>query len=412
MNERPKRAIRGDRTRGTRARMLAAAASIVSLALVGTVGAAGAMAAPRADYPSWSDVQKAKRSEAAAKSQLAKINRQLAQSKILVERTQRDAEMKGNAFAEAQMAYDEQAIITENIQAQHDAAQAEADKAKSESTKLITNLAKQGGGDMTATMLGDSDGAAGYLYRIGAMQKVSERSDAVYQRALRLQNTAKGLAEQAKVAEEKLDELKKDAERKFKIAQAAAAEAADQLAAQEEAKAKAESLVAFLKGKRQKTEADYKKGLQEKWGSGAGGEVSASGWARPATGYISSNFGNRYHPIYKVWKLHSGVDLAGQGCGAPIHAAHAGVVTYAGWYSDLGNYVVIDHLNGTTTGYAHIQEGGIGVRVGQEVGPGQKIAKVGTTGGSTGCHLHFMVRVNGNLTDPVPFMRARGITLG
>lgn len=132
MNERPKRTIRGDRTRGTRARMLAAAASIVSLALVGTVGAAGAMAAPRADYPSWSDVQKAKRSEAAAKSQLAKINRQLAQSKILVERTQRDAEMKGNAFAEAQMAYDEQAIITENIQAQHDAAQAEADKAKSE----------------------------------------------------------------------------------------------------------------------------------------------------------------------------------------------------------------------------------------------------------------------------------------
>jgi len=64
------------------------------------------------------------------------------------------------------------------------------------------------------------------------------------------------------------------------------------------------------------------------------------------------------------------------------------------------------------TGYAHIVAGGTLVTIGQYVGPGQLIAKVGSTGGSTGCHLHFIVRINGALTDPLPFMRDRGVTLG
>jgi murein DD-endopeptidase MepM/ murein hydrolase activator NlpD len=100
------------------------------------------------------------------------------------------------------------------------------------------------------------------------------------------------------------------------------------------------------------------------------------------------------------------------GCGATIRAAHAGTVTYAGWSGSWGYYVAIDHGDGTGSGYAHIQAGGIGVRIGQEVSPGQPIAKVGTTGASTGCHLHFIVRVRGQVVDPVPFMRNQGITLG
>ncbi len=79
----------------------------------------------------------------------------------------------------------------------------------------------------------------------------------------------------------------------------------------------------------------------------------------------------------------------------------------------VGYYVAIDHQDGTGTGYAHIQAGQIGVRIGQQVSPGQPIARVGSTGQSTGCHLHFIVRVNGNedLTDPVPFLRSQGIVL-
>ena len=73
---------------------------------------------------------------------------------------------------------------------------------------------------------------------------------------------------------------------------------------------------------------------------------------------------------------------------------------------------MINHGNGLTTGYAHILNGGIRVGYGQEVSAGQTIAVVGSTGASNGCHLHFEVRTNGNAIDAVPFMRARGASLG
>src|SRR5690606_15813618 len=126
-------------------------------------------------------------------------------------------------------------------------------------------------------------------------------------------------------------------------------------------------------------------------GSGAAGEVSESGWARPAGGWISSNFGWRIDPINGSSAYHTGVDLANP-CSTPIYAAHGGTVVYAGWYGSWGNYIRIEHGDGTNSGYAHIIDGGIGVHIGQEVGPGQLIAKVGSTGYSTGCHLHFIIR--------------------
>jgi murein DD-endopeptidase MepM/ murein hydrolase activator NlpD len=73
---------------------------------------------------------------------------------------------------------------------------------------------------------------------------------------------------------------------------------------------------------------------------------------------------------------------------------------------------LIDHGNGIQTGYAHIQPAGILVSVGQDVSAGANIARVGTTGGSSGCHLHFEVRVDGSRVDPEPLMSARGIHLG
>ena len=119
----------------------------------------------------------------------------------------------------------------------------------------------------------------------------------------------------------------------------------------------------------------------------------------------------RFDPYYKRWQLHSGQDIAAA-CGKPIYAAHAGTVTYAGPNGGLGNYVQIDHGGGVSTGYGHMINGGIMVRVGQQVGPGQQIGHVGTTGASVGCHVHFLLRINGVLTDPLSFMRDRGITLG
>jgi len=371
-----------------------------------------AIAAPAADFPSWSDVQAAKRDEASARAQLKTLNANIAAAQQEVDRTQAEAEARGTAYAEAQQAYDEQSMITLNVKSQAEAAQAEADQARLESRQLIANLAKQGGGgDLTAGLLGDTGGAEGYLYRIGTMQKVTQHSDAVYANAVQLQKTATSLAEQELIEEAKLEELKADAQAKFELAQEAAIAAQQQYDALQEAKAKAEALVAFLTDRREVTERDYQEGLRQKWGSGAAGEVSATGWARPAAGRITSNFGWRIDPINGSRAYHSGVDLAG-GCGIPIYAAHAGTVVYAGWYGTWGNYIRIEHGNGYNTGYAHIMPGGIGVHIGQEVGPGQLIARVGTTGHSTGCHLHFIVRSGETLIDPVPFMRNQGITLG
>ncbi len=123
-------------------------------------------------------------------------------------------------------------------------------------------------------------------------------------------------------------------------------------------------------------------------------------WPLPGSYTITSPFGNRLHPILKVYKLHTGVDIAGNNCnGKPVVAAADGTVIVAKYNSAYGNYVVIDHGGGITTLYAHSSK--LLVSVGQKVKAGQQIMKVGTTGYSTGPHLHFEVRENGNYVDPI-----------
>ncbi|MEJ1230911.1 MAG: M23 family metallopeptidase [Galbitalea sp.] len=97
---------------------------------------------------------------------------------------------------------------------------------------------------------------------------------------------------------------------------------------------------------------------------------------------------------------------------SPSMRRRRGTVTYAGIYSDYGNYITINHGGGISTSYGHIANGETFVHVGQTVEAGQNIARTGSTGASTGCHLYFAVMVNGSWTNPVPFMSAEGITLG
>ncbi|WP_172257080.1 murein hydrolase activator EnvC family protein [Saccharibacillus deserti] len=118
---------------------------------------------------------------------------------------------------------------------------------------------------------------------------------------------------------------------------------------------------------------------------------------------MSSGFGTRVHPITGKVKKHTGVDMAAPQ-GTDIHAAEGGVVTVAQWWNGYGNTVVIDHGNGIWTLYGHIRDGGVMVSSGQTVQRGQKIAEVGSTGNSTGPHLHFEVRQNGEPVDPVPYL--------
>ncbi len=129
-----------------------------------------------------------------------------------------------------------------------------------------------------------------------------------------------------------------------------------------------------------------------------GGEFT---WPTPSCHYITSNFSpRRKNPVTGIYKRHTGTDI-GASYGAAIVAANSGTVTLAGWNSGYGNCVVIDHGGGKATLYAHMSA--FSVSAGQSVSKGQRIGSVGSTGNSTGPHLHFEVLINGVAVDPMQF---------
>ncbi len=118
--------------------------------------------------------------------------------------------------------------------------------------------------------------------------------------------------------------------------------------------------------------------------------------AQPVAASITSEFGMRHHPILRYARLHAGTDF-GAGCGTPVYAANAGEIVQAGWAGGYGNAVVVAHSDSLATTYNHLSS--VAVR-GGSVARGQLLGYVGTTGLSTGCHLHFEVRVNGVPVNP------------
>lgn len=141
-------------------------------------------------------------------------------------------------------------------------------------------------------------------------------------------------------------------------------------------------------------------------GGNGGTSVDAEGitWVVPVSySYVSSAWGWRVHPISGEWKWHSGVDLSGSGInGRPIYASRGGVVSYAGWYGAGGWTIKIDHGDGFTTVYMHMSD--YIVSAGDYVAAGQTIGYVGSTGGSTGPHLHFEVRYHGEDQNPMKYI--------
>ncbi len=137
---------------------------------------------------------------------------------------------------------------------------------------------------------------------------------------------------------------------------------------------------------------------------GGGGATWVQGTGQlsaPVSAPVTSNFGWRIHPIYGTSRLHAGTDF-GVDEGTPVHAADGGVVVEAGWISGYGYTVIIDHGNGMSTLYAHNSD--VAVSPGQTVSKGQVVSYSGNTGGSTGPHLHFEVRINGEPTDPMGYL--------
>lgn len=136
-------------------------------------------------------------------------------------------------------------------------------------------------------------------------------------------------------------------------------------------------------------------------GAPATADSSPGSWRRPSDGPATSGYGMRRHPISGTSRMHTGVDF-GAPMGASIYAATDGTVVSAGWRGGYGLAVVVDHGGGVATLYAHASR--LNVSPGQRVSRGQVIAATGSTGQSTGPHLHFEVRVNGQPRDPMPYL--------
>ena len=220
--------------------------------------------------------------------------------------------------------------------------------------------------------------------RAGLAKRAAEEAEAAARDRLTAARAAQSAAERARLALEKLTQIR------YAALKVANAQRSVVLARYEAAKAEEARIAAALRGYSLKS-GDAKYG---------GGRL-----LMPVTGWKSSDYGQRYDPYYRVWQLHAGMDIAAGG-GSPIRAAAFGRVIRAGWAGGYGNYTCISHGKisgvGFQTCYGH--QSAILVRVGEYVRRGEVIGLVGTTGASTGNHLHFETRFDGAPRDPANYL--------
>lgn len=133
-----------------------------------------------------------------------------------------------------------------------------------------------------------------------------------------------------------------------------------------------------------------------------GAVISNGSWPVPGHTRVSSPYGNRLHPILNVQNMHTGIDIPAP-MGTPVVAVDSGTITYSAVQGSYGNTIMIQHDDGKVSLYAH--NSALVASVGQRVEKGQVVAKIGSTGRSTGPHLHFEIRINGKHTNPLPYIK-------
>ena len=205
---------------------------------------------------------------------------------------------------------------------------------------------------------------------------------------------------------EALDELMAEAEARDEALQKEIAEA-------ERAKSKEQQRLEEEERRRQEEERKKQEALQNQNKPNSSGNSTSSGAAAPSSAYwmvpctyvyLSSPFGYRVHPIHGTYGFHSGVDLASP-AGTPIKATRAGTVTKTAYDSASGYYVTINHGDGFSSSYLHMTHWDPSIYVGKKVSQGEVIGYVGSTGWSTGNHLHFSIYFNGTAQNPAAYMK-------
>lgn len=439
---------------------------VVAVSLAVVVGAVGITvpATAATTYPSWEDVTNARANESAKQAQIESV-------KALIQSLRDASAAAQTAAVAAATEYDDALFVAEqaehnsaDLKTQLETAHATAAESAQQAGTMFARMGRTNTFDVTASLLVDSENADDTLYKLGAIDKLTGLSSQLLDDARQDANQVTSLSEQAVVAAAVLEAARADSEAKLNAAEDAAAVAAAAVAEQEKHEETLLGQLSFLQGETATVEAGYAAGVEaarkaeeerkereraaaagagaataacvplgcgccgvgEGFGRGGGGgggsnagatgtyfQPSAQGWWRPLPGRVSSSYGPRAILCGGTGcsvSFHSGIDFA-NACGTPMRSVTAGRVSYAGYAGDFGYRVIVDHGGGVQSYYGHMQSGSLRVSVGSQVSAGAFVGKVGDTGVATGCHADVKIYVNGDHTDPAPFLRARGIAV-
>lgn len=317
---------------------------------------------------------------------------------------EREAEAAREALAAAEAEYEAAAAAVEAARE----ARASLFAASARGVELLTVDAILASGDPQTAV----DGLTYLEFMMDGKNLAVQEVTLARREASNAENTATVAEDEAAAAEAAAEEALAAAETRF--AEAEAAKLAVQelvgqheaaLAVAEDAEDEAQSEYDELEAESERLADALRQAADDDDDGDSGGGSSSGGggggFVVPVDGWKSSDYGWRRHPIYGTQRFHGGTDFAA-GTGATIHAADSGTVVYAGWNSGYGQLTCISHGGGVTTCYAH--QSSIWVADGEHVDRDEGIGAVGSTGASTGPHLHFEVRVHGERVNPVGYL--------
>jgi murein DD-endopeptidase MepM/ murein hydrolase activator NlpD len=317
---------------------------------------------------------------------------------------QREADAAREALAAAEAAYTAAAAVVEDAR---------------ESRAAMFNATARGAELLTVDAILASDDPAEAIDGLTYLEFLMEGKDQAVDEVTLARREAANAENTAQVAQAAAEAAEVAAAQALADAQVRAAEAAAAQLAVQQLQSDQEAALAVAEDSRDDAQADYDELEAESErladalrredddddddGDSGGGSSSGGGggWVVPVDGWKSSDFGWRMHPIFGYARLHGGTDFAASS-GTTIHAAASGKVVYAGWSSGYGKLTCIAHGGGVTSCYAH--QSSIWVSYGERVDRDEGIGAVGTTGDSTGPHLHFEVRVHGERVNPVNYL--------
>lgn len=434
--------------------------TVVAGALVFGVLAPGTMASakPLEDYATWDDVVAAQGDVDEQNALIADIKSQIEDLKSQVAQAEKEADAAGQTYAAAQSAATEQRAQVHTLQTQADEARAKADEAETEAGAYAAAMANSVPSDPTVQLLAQPESADQFLRGMSTISKLGTHNGEVYQEALSARNNADQLSAQAEDALAELEQLEAEAQSSYEAAVAAQQNLQTKRDQKINKGSELEAMLVPLMERRDVVQADYEEGERKReeerkrqeeerrrraeearkaaeeaarkaaeeaaasggyappapsGGGGGDSSVTTGAYAYPMdpAGWITDYFGPRLHPVYGYWKMHTGIDLTVPGgtCWAPIYAVTDGVVTLASYLDGWGNMLIYEDAEGSVFMNAHISDGGFAAYPGEHVSAGQVVAYAGTTGPSTGCHLHFEIQQGGTPIDPLIWLGNRGM---